>query len=156
LPADAVGAARLAERIAGAAIETATPVGPASPLAPAISGATWRFDANALGVRTLRLDLVAGTPRYRVELENARGAPVRRLEGAIGLDGLSRSTDLGGGDVLSLKGRWLTDDNFEIVSHFVNDGIVTRARLAFRDREIDATFTVNNGLVQRVHARRAE
>jgi len=61
-----------------------------------------------------------------------------------------------GGDVLAVKGRWLADDTFEIVSHFVNDGIVTRARLAFRDREIDATFTVNNGLVQRVHAQRAD
>ena len=157
LAPDAAGTARLAERVAGAAIEKATPVGPASALAATISGSTWRFDANALGVRTLRLDLVAGAPRYRVELENARGgAPMRRLEGAIGLDGLSRSTELGGGDVLAVKGRWLADDTFEIVSHFVNDGIVTRARLAFRDREIDATFTVNNGLVQRVHAQRAD
>ena len=157
LPADATGEARLAERIAAAAIEKATPVGPASALAATVSGRTWRFDRNALGVRSLRLDLIAGEPRYLVEVFNAPGgAPTRRLEGPIGLDGLSRSTDLGAGDVLAVKGRWLADDTFEIVSHSVDEGIVTRARLTFREREVDATFTVNTGLVERVHGQRAD
>jgi CubicO group peptidase (beta-lactamase class C family) len=157
LPADATGQARLAERIAAAAIEKATPVGPASALASTVSGRTWRFDRNALGVRSLRLDLVAGEPRYGVELANAPGgASTRRLEGPIGIDGLSRSTDLGGGEVLAVKGRWLADDTFEIVSHSVGEGSVTRARLTFREREVDATFTVNTGFVQRVHGQRAD
>ena len=155
LPADAAGSTRLAGRIGAAAIEKATPVGPASALASTVSGRTWRFDRNALGVRSLRLDLVGGEPRYRVELFNAPGgAPTRRLEGAIGLDGLWRSTDLGAGKLLAVKGRWLADDTFEIVFHSVGEGIVTRARLTFREREVDATFTVNTGLVERVHGQR--
>ena len=55
-----------------------------------------------------------------------------------------------------MKGRWLEADTFEIVSHSVNDGIVTRGRLTFRDREVDATFTLNTGLVLRVHGQRAD
>ena len=158
LPADASGSARLAERVAAAAIEKATPVAAASALAPAVSGRTWRFDRNALGIRSLRLDLVGAEPRYRVELDDARrgGASMQPVAGPIGLDGLTRSTDVGGGDVLAVKGRWLAEDTFEIVSHSVGEGVVTRARLVFRDREVDATFSVNNGLVQRVHGERAE
>jgi len=157
LPADAAGQARLAERVAAAAIETATPFGAPGALAPAVSGRTWRFDRNALGVRSLRLDLVAGEARYRVELANAPGdVPTRRLEGPIGLDGLSRLTDVGGGDVLAVKGRWLSDDTFEIVSQSVGEGIVTRARLTFREGDLDATLTVNNGLVERVRGQRAD
>ena len=158
LPADAAGNARLADRIAAAAVEKATPVAPASALAAAVSGRTWRFDRNALGVRSLRLDLKAGEARYRVELEGARGGgPTRRIvEGPLGLDGVSRSTDLGGGDVLAVKGRWLADDTFELVSHSVGEGVVTRARLTFREHELDATLTVNNGLVERVHGERAD
>ena len=157
LPSDAAGQARLAERVAAAAIEKATPVGPASALAPAVSGRTWRFDRNALGLSSLRLDLTASEPRYRAEFENSRGGTwPRQIEGPIGLDGLTRSTDLGGGDVLVVKGGWLADDTFEVVSHSVGEGLVTRARLTFRDREVDATLTLNNGLVQRVGGRRAD
>jgi len=157
LPADAPAQARLAERVAAAAIEKATPVGPAAALAATVSWRMWRFDRNALGVRSLRLDLVGDEPRYRVELASAPGgASSRRLEGPIGLDGLSRITDVGAGDVLAVKGRWLADDTFEIVSHSVGEGVVTRARLTFRERELDAAFTVNNGLVERVHGQRAD
>ena len=157
LPADAAGNGRLAERIAAMAIEKATPVGPASALAPTVSGRTWRFDANALGLRSLRLDLASGEARYRVELERSRGgASTQRIEGPIGLDGLARNTDAGAAGVLAVKGRWLEADTFEIVSHAVNDGVVTRGRLTFREREVDATFTVNTGLVVRVHGQRAD
>jgi hypothetical protein len=109
-------------------------------------------------VRSLRLDLVGTEPRYRVELDSERGpgASGRPIDGAIGLDGLTRSTDLGGGDVLAVKGSWLADDTFEIVSHSVGEGVVTRARLTFREHELDATLTVNNGLVERVHGERAD
>ncbi|HSC64153.1 MAG TPA: serine hydrolase [Caldimonas sp.] len=157
LPADAAGQARLGERVAAAAVEKATPVGPAAALAPAVSGRTWRFDRNALGLSSLRLDLAAGEPRYRVEFENTRGGTrPQRIEGPIGLDGLTRSTDVGSGDALAVKGGWLADDTFEIVSHSVGEGVVTRARLTFRDRDVDATFTVNSGLVERVHGQRAD
>ena len=155
LPADAEGNARLAERVRAAAIEVPTPVGPASALAPAVSGRTWRFESNRIGLHTLRLDLTAAEPRYRVDLEGVRaGASARRIEGPIGLDGFVRTNDTGAGELLAVKGRWLGDDTFEIVSHSVGEGIVTRVRLTFRDREVDATFSVNSGFTLRLHGQR--
>ena len=133
LPADADGNARLAERVRAAAIEAATPVGPASPLAAAISGKLWRFNRNPSGLRLLQLDLTAADTRYRAEFELIRaGLPPRRIEGPIGLDGVSRSQDLGNGQVLAVKGRWLADDTFEIASQQVTEGIVTTTAFTFR------------------------
>jgi CubicO group peptidase (beta-lactamase class C family) len=157
LPADADANARLAERVRAAAIEKPTPVGPTSPLAAAVSGRTWRFEPNPAGVHSLRLDLAGPEPRYEVEVESRRpGAPPRRIEGPIGLDGLARTSDAGAGPLLAVKGRWLSEDTFEIVSHSVAEGIVNRARLTFHDREVDATFDANTGFSTRQHGQRAD
>lgn len=152
LPADADGDARLADRVREAAIERPSAVRATSPLAATISGKVWRLDRNPLGIRSLRLDLVQAEPRVRADLEDSRaGAPARPSEGPIGLDGFFRSSEAPGGDVLALKGRWLADDTFEIVSQSVTEGIVVTANLAFRGRELDATFSSNQGFRVRVH-----
>src|SRR6185295_3003232 len=99
--------------------EKATPVGPASPLAATISGKVWRFDRNPLGLRSLMLDLTASEPRLRADYEGGGSVEVpRRIEGLIGLDGVSRSHEAGG-LVLALKARWLGADTLELVSHLV-------------------------------------
>ena len=154
LPADAVGNARLDERVRAAAIEQATPVGPAAAMAATVSGRTWRFDANPIGLRSLRLDLGAAEPRYRAEFDGSRGGSrPARAEGPIGLDGLSRMADAGGGQVLAVKGRWLADDTFEIVSQSVTEGTVSRSRLVFRDRDVGVDFAFNSGLRAHLHGR---
>ncbi|MEO8313093.1 MAG: serine hydrolase [Caldimonas sp.] len=151
LPAAADGTARLAERVRAASVETPTPAGPASALASSISGKVWRFDRNPIGVRSLLLDLAAAEPRYRVEIESGRpGAPGRHIEGPIGLDGFTRSRE-SGGQLLAVKGRWLGEDIFEIVSHSVGEGIVTTATLTFRGREVDMTYAANQGYTLRLH-----
>lgn len=156
LAPDAVGNARLAERVRDAAVEKATAVGPASSLAASISGKVWQFDRNPLGVRSLVLELTASPARYRVEFESARaGASVRRIEGPIGLDGFTRSAE-SGGQLLAVKGRWLGDDTFEIVSQSVTEGIVTSARLTFRGRDVDAVYAANQGYTVRVHGVQGE
>lgn len=155
LAADADGNARLAERVREAAVETATPVGPASPLAQSISGKVWRFDRNPVGLRALMLDLTAAEPRFRADFEGPRAGAPRRVEGPIGLDGVSRShqaVEL----LLAVKGRWLGDDTFEIVSHSVTEGIVTTATITFRGREVDATFAANQGYTLRLHGQQSE
>ena len=53
--------------------------------------------------------------------------------------------------MLAVKGRWLGDDTFEIVSQSVTEGIVTTARLTFRGREVDAIYAVNQGYSLRLH-----
>jgi hypothetical protein len=150
LPADAEGNARLAERIRDAALEKATPVGPASPLAATVSGKVWRFDRNPLGLRSLMLDLTAPEPRFRADYEGGPGAP-RRIEGPIGLDGLSRS-HVAGELLLAVKARWLGVDTLELVSQLVNEGVVMTSTITFRGGEADVAFASNQGFALRLHA----
>ena len=99
-----------------------------------------------------------GEPRYRVEFERSRGACRRSgLEGPIGLDGLARSTEAGAGGVLAVKGRWLDDDTFEIVSHSVDEGVVTpRPAHLPRARGRRDLHRQHTALVVRVHGQRAD
>ena len=150
LPADAAGAARLAERVREAAIEKATPVAAPSPLAGAISGRTWRFEPNPSGLRSLKLDLAAAEPRYDAVFDGFGGAPPRRIAGPIGLDGLFRSQEVGG-SVFAVKGRWLSESEFEITSRLLTEGVVMTYRLAFRGNEVDVSFASNQGFSARVH-----
>ncbi len=156
LPADADGNARLAERVRAAAIEKPMPVGPASPLAATISGKVWRFDRNPTGLRSLQLDLVAAAPRYRAEFESGAAGMPRSLEGPIGLDGVSRSQQAATGQVFAVKGRWLNDDTFQVVSHSVTEGVVTSGAFTFLGSEIDAIVTSNLGFSFRVRGREGD
>ncbi|MDQ6640137.1 MAG: beta-lactamase family protein [Pseudomonadota bacterium] len=151
LPADAAGNARLAERVRAAAIEKPAPVGPASPLAQGISGKVWRFEPNPIGLRSLMLDLSAAEPRFRADFESPRAEAPRRIEGPIGLDGVSRSHQAGA-LLLAVKGRWLGDDTFEMVTQSVTEGTVTTAALTFRGREADVAFASNQGFTLRLRA----
>ena len=85
------GRARLADRVAAAAVETRSAVTPAPALAAAISGKTFRFAENRIGLRSMTLDLTAAEPSYETTLAAATpNGAVRRLQGPIGLDGLFR------------------------------------------------------------------
>ncbi len=150
LPADAEGNARLADRVRDAALEKATPVGPASPLAATISGKVWRFDRNPLGLRSLMLDLTASEPRFRADYEGSAEAP-RRIDGPIGLDGVSRS-HAAGELVLAVKARWLGADTLELVSHLVNEGVVMTSAITFRGNDADVAYASNQGFTLRLHA----
>ena len=58
--------------------------------------------------------------------------------------------------LLAVKGRWLGDDTFEIVSQSVTEGIVTTASVTFRGREVDVTYAANTGFSTRQHGQRAD
>ena len=152
LAADDAGAARLVERVRAVAVEQATSVGPASSLAAEVSGKTWTFAANPFGVRSLKLDLASGEPRYEVLLDRAGGAP-RRLGSPIGLDGLFRVHDDEAGLPMAAKGRWLNDHVFELVSRSITEGIVTTSTLDFHGREVDLAFSSNQGFTTRLTGR---
>ncbi|MDH2386654.1 serine hydrolase [Bradyrhizobium sp. CER78] len=113
LPDDAAAAEQLAKAIADVSTEKPTPVGAPPAIASAISGRTYKFPDNNLGIKTLTLFLADENPRYVVET-NA-GDPARRdLNGPIGLDGLYRKsapTFLG---VRAVKGAW-TDERTLVV-----------------------------------------
>ena len=87
---------------------------------------------------------------------------VQRLDTAVqhlGKSGEIRDAghgDTGAGQLLAVKGRWLGDDTFEIVSHSVTEGTLTTTRLTFRGREVDATLAGNQGYSVRVHGQQGD
>jgi len=96
------------------------------------------------------LDLTASEPRFRADYEGSAEAP-RRIEGPIGLDGLSRRHEAGE-LVLAVKARWLGADTLELVSHLVNEGVVMTSAITFRGNEADIAYASNQGFTLRLHA----
>ena len=148
LAADALGSARLAERIADAGVEKRSPVTPTSGLASAISGKTYRFAANVVGLRSLKLDLTPGNARYDATFATAGpSAPPRRFEGPLGLDGLFRLRDPQGSEPpLAAKGNWLGDSAFQVIVRSLPEGIVSSYRLTFNGQRVDVSFDDNRGV----------
>lgn len=143
---DGAGNARLADRIKSAAIEKPSPVGPTSPLAKIISGKTYRFGPNVLGLVSQRFDLSAANPRYELMVQPYRpGAPVVRISGGIGLDGYFRSSDADKDTIVAMKGNWISADRFMVQSRSVREGVTTIVTLTFREREVDFEFVDNVG-----------
>jgi CubicO group peptidase (beta-lactamase class C family) len=157
LPADTGGSARLAERVKDAATEKPSAVGPTPDMAKAISGRTYRFAANGLRLKSLRLDLSAAGPRYEVALDGSGpGAPTQHLTGPLGLDGYFRVGEQDANPLLAVKGNWLSESNFQIVSRSLLDGIVTTYSMSFRGSELDLAFEDNRGVRGRLHGESAE
>ena len=148
LAADALGSARLAERIADAGVEKRSPTAPTPGLASAISGKTYRFAANPVGLRSLKLDLTPGHARYDSTFASATpSAPPRRFEGPLGLDGLFRVREPQGSEPpLAAKGNWLGDSAFQIVVRSLPEGIVSSYRLTFNGPRVDVAFDDNRGV----------
>jgi CubicO group peptidase (beta-lactamase class C family) len=150
LASDATGRARLAERIADASVEKRSPVAPASKLASAISGKIYRFPANAIGLRSMKLDLALDDPRYESTFVLANGGS-RRYEGPIGLDGLFRMRQAQGGEpLLAVKGAWLSDNSFQVVARSLLEGIVTTYTLTFDGERLDIALEDNRGVRTRL------
>lgn len=148
LPADAIGSARLVDRVAAAAIEARSPVAPASALAAAISGKTFRFRENWTGLRSMKLDLTAAVPSYETTLAAAMpGGAVRRLQGPIGLDGLFRVRMAQGTEpILAVKGSWVSDNSFQVVSRSLLEGIVVTYTLTYDGDQLDVSLEDNRGV----------
>lgn len=147
LPPDAAGGVRLAGRIKDAATEKPSEVGPASLLASAISDKTYRFEANVLGFKSLRLDLVSAIPSYELTLDGgATGLADGRLSAPLGLDGYFRVNEKGVDLLRASKGRWLDETNFQIVTQSLLEGIVTTSTLTFRGDQVEVNVQDNRGV----------
>ncbi len=115
LPANPAAVARLNQASnRGALAPTATPVAPLPPLAVKISGKTFEFDQNLLGLKELSLTFKAGseatlkstfnTRRFTNQLVSAR---------AVGLDGVPRISPHGRFNLpIGLKGFWKDNETF--------------------------------------------
>ena len=158
LASDGAGSARLADRIADAGVEKRSPVAPTSSLASAVSGKTYRFAANSTGLRSIKLDLTPADPRYETMLGAAvPNAPMRRIEGPIGLDGTFRLREAQGVEpLLAVKGNWLSESSFQIVSRSLLEGIVTTYKLSFSGPQVDVSLEDNRGVRARFQGEASE
>ena len=147
-PDDPAAGARLAERIADAGVEKASAVAPASTLASAVSGKTYRVDPNWTGMVTTKLDLTSPVGRYETMFAPiAPGGPLRRIEGPIGLDGMFRLREPQGSEpLLAVKGTWLSKNSFQLVSRSLLEGIVTTYVLTFDGAQLDISLEDNRGV----------
>ena len=150
LPPDAAAQDLLAESIRRAATEPPAAVAGAPATAQQISGRSYSFGANRLGLRSLRLDLLPESPRVELVFEPLRpSAAPRRFAGPIGLDGTFRTT-AGSGDILAdppraAKGRWTGERRFEFEARLLADGIVSTYTLDFGHTGVELRFADNRG-----------
>jgi CubicO group peptidase (beta-lactamase class C family) len=112
---DTAGTERLASAIRAISTEKPSEVGPTPEIASTISGKTYAFARNPLGVKSLTLRLVGPNPHYDFELYSRNSArPPEMISGPIGLDGLYRKGKDTPYGPLAVKGRWLDDHAFEV------------------------------------------
>lgn len=147
LPANPKSFAELTRAVRGAATEKASPVPPTPAMARKISGRVYRFERNAQGLSTLRLDLTAANPQY--ELDFNPGNPLLtgsiRLTGPVGLHGLFRTNENGVGPLRAVKAYWTDSSTLSLDSQWLSDGISDRYSLRFGDNAVDAEYTDSHG-----------
>jgi CubicO group peptidase (beta-lactamase class C family) len=131
LPADPDAARLLAEAVRDVSTEMPTEVGPASMIASAISGKTYRFPANGLDIRSVSLTFT-DNPGYTVEIDTHYPAnPLLRMRGPIGLDGLYRKSEPTPFGLRAVKGAWAKGNTFILDVQYVGLGEQQKFSLSF-------------------------
>jgi len=113
LAPDPGGANLLATAISNISTEKPTPVGVTPELASAVSGKTFHFPGNALGLKSLSLTFADQQARYDLEISARDPAqPTLKLSGPIGLDGVYRKSESAVSGLVATKGDWLNGSTF--------------------------------------------
>lgn len=146
LPENATAQAELVKRVRELATEQPSAVAPTPELANRISGQTYRFGRNQLGLESMVLNLRSATPGYELRFQGAGAASgVSRLLAPMGLDGRLRTTDSAGGRMLATKANWVDDQTLAMVSHAIGEGEITHYTLRFGDGAVDISVRHNSG-----------
>ncbi len=139
LPANPGAEALIAQRISEAATEKLSAVPPAPALATSVSGKTYRFGRNPLGVESFRLDLAGPQPAYDMVVATPRlPTPTQRWTGPIGMDGRF-AVNVQGGGVNAVKGTWVAADTLAVVWRYVLDGSASSYTLKFDGNHVAVT-----------------
>jgi hypothetical protein len=112
---DPAGTARLAGVVRAISTEEQVQAGEGSPIASVVSGKTYTFPSNPLGVKSLSLTFGGANPHYDFELYSRD--PMRaaeKLSGPLGGDGRYRRGNPTGAGVMAVKGKWLDAHAFEV------------------------------------------
>jgi CubicO group peptidase (beta-lactamase class C family) len=139
LPPSPDGASLLANAIGEVSTEKPTEVGATPETAAAISGRTYTFPRNALGVKSLSLTLIGPQPRVDFEFYGRdAAAPPIKVGSPIGLDGLYRRGDPIPLGVTAMKGSWLNDLIFVIQRLTLGGGFAAQKyTLLFHDEMLN-------------------
>ncbi len=141
LPADAAANQRLKALVRRHQAPPAPkPVPEHPPIAKAISGRTYRLDANELGIATFKLDF--GARRDAAVLEYLQYN--RPISVAIGLDDVYRLSDAPG-ELTAFKGRWRTDYAFYFSFFEVGHTFFSKARIEFDNAQTRVRLTDPQG-----------
>jgi CubicO group peptidase (beta-lactamase class C family) len=126
LSANPVAAARLDSLVRVLGSGTKEPMRPAPDLAQAVSGRTFEFTDNRMGLRRLILHFTPGSSE--AELEFVVGAMAASL--TIGLDGVFRTSELYG-QRWACRGRWENSETFVLEQEALGKVLRRRATLHF-------------------------
>ena len=150
LPPNPNAAERLANAIKDAATENPTAVGPTAEIASAISGKTYKFADNGLGLRSLTLHLSGARPHFEFErYYHDPLIPSVKYDIPIGLDGLYRKgppmisgfTAVFPGhnpnDIPVAKGRWADAQTFVIDTQALGYGEQRQITLSFSGAKLN-------------------
>jgi CubicO group peptidase (beta-lactamase class C family) len=120
-------AARLDSMVQVLGHEAKVPLRPVPDLAQAVSGRTFEFDDNKMGLRRLILHLTPGSSE--AELEFVVGAATASI--TIGLDGVFRLSELYG-QRWACRGRWVDGETFVLDQEAPGKVLRRRATLSFQ------------------------
>ena len=153
LPPNPNAVEMLADAIKDAAVEKPTPVGPTPEMAAAISGKTYKFPDNDLGLRSLTLELTDSRPHVETKssLRYPSGSSIT-YDSPIGLDGLYRKgapalDGLYPGHIPAVKGTWLNGQTFRIDTQDIGYGTQIKYVLSFNGDKLNIRRTDEEGWV---------
>lgn len=141
LPPDAQGVALLRQRVREAASEKAVTVPAAPALAQEVSGRTWRFAANALGVREVSVNL-GDAATLRVVSAARPGGPVRTVVSPLGLQGVSAIGDAGSDGIVASRAHWVDERTLRVLQHWPQEARTFTYELRFDGRRLEVAYTV--------------
>jgi len=125
-------------------------VGPTPQLAFDISGKTYRFSDNVLGLRSLTLYLTDPSPRVEYETYTQPTHSLVKSDTPIGLDGsyhknAPATSGLYQGYIPATKGMWLNARTFEIVTQYLGYGAQRKYLLSFSGEKLILRRTDTEG-----------
>jgi CubicO group peptidase (beta-lactamase class C family) len=157
LPVDPAAQSLLAASIRQAATEPPSLIGEPPELAKAISGKSYQFADNALDVKTLSLDLTDANPSWEVTTDTAKSdQPAKRFAGPIGLDGVFRKSLPISGGINAVKGRWISDNIFEVERRILGRGETQLWTFRFDGRKVDVSFENTDGFKAELHGEESD
>jgi CubicO group peptidase (beta-lactamase class C family) len=143
LPPNPGDVEELASAVKDAALEKPTPAGPTPAIAAAISGKTYKFPDNDLGLKSLMLVLDESRPHFEIEADSHNSVtPSWKYDVAIGLDGLYRKgspelSDPAPGHIPAAKGTWRDSQTFAIDQQDIGYGVERKIFLTFSGDKVN-------------------